>query len=118
MRDICGSRFGTRIGIRLGILWWMFSCEHEAQIRGRDLHGVEQGGSFLRFDAAVQHQFANRRTRVEGCRMFGGRLLEKREKWPTPSYFGQYSETNPRSTFPLKWPTRLFHNIAIIAQAF
>src|SRR5271157_3180272 len=47
--------------------------------------------------------------RVSDCRggnVFGRPLLEKREKWRTPSYFGQCSRTNPRYTPPLKWPTR------------
>src|ERR1039457_4649843 len=67
-------------------------------------------------------------------RQFGRPLLEKREKWRTPGFFGQRRKTNPRYTLPvkvahppppvisvhlqrqtrvilsqLKWPTRLPH---------
>ena len=45
------------------------------QIRGRDLHGVEQGRSFFRFDTAVQHELAHFR---DG-RLDGGGILELRE---------------------------------------
>jgi hypothetical protein len=31
-------------------------------------------------------------------RLFGGPLLEKREKWRTPSDFGSVLRTNPRFT--------------------
>ena len=42
--------------------------------------------------------------------MFSRPFLEKREKWRTPSSFGQCYKTNPRHTSPLKWPARLWNS--------
>ena len=42
-----------------------FISIHVSHVGGGNLHGVEKNGSFLGFDAAVQHHFAN----VRDCRL-------------------------------------------------
>src|SRR5271157_5938987 len=54
-RTFLGVIFETRLRIQLLI----FIRGQVVQIRGRDLHSVEQGRGFFRLDATVQHQFAN-----------------------------------------------------------
>ena len=39
---------------------------------------------------------------VERCRVCGGPLLEKREKWRTPSYSGQCCKDKPALHFPVE----------------
>ena len=44
-------------------------------IGGGDLQGIEKDGSFFRFDAAVQHHFAN----IRYGRLDGNAVFEERE---------------------------------------
>jgi hypothetical protein len=50
---------GRRSGARLRGWLVSFTGIQEGHIRGRNLHGMEQGRSFFRLDAAVEHQLAN-----------------------------------------------------------